>query len=243
LVQKIGLVSATYAPAGELIGLTLGAATGFTGFNIVNAFNARLQAILFSAASPSGSVFSECFDFHLGAAINTSPCPVLGKYTTGDNGNVYKIVNNRDNARSQNFIYDSLNRVQQAYSSGAHWGETFGPSATNPGVPPTTSGIDAWGNLTNRSGVTGKSQTEPLSTLAETNNRLSGVGYDPAGNMTSNGSSSYVYDDENRLIATAGTSYLYDGDGQRVEKCIEGTIPGMFAASATGTSSRRGLPL
>jgi len=56
---------------------------------------------------------------------------------------------------------------------------------------------------------------------AATNNRLSGFGYDAAGNMTSNGSASYVHDAENRLIATAGYSYLYDGDGQRVEKCTE----------------------
>ena len=108
-------------------------------------------------------------------------------------------------------------------------------------MPPSTSGIDAWGNLTARAGVTGKTNYEPLSVTAGTNNRLSGFGYDPAGNMTSNGSTSYVYDDENRLIATAGYSYLYDGDGQRVEKCTEGTAPGKSATSATGTLYWRGL--
>jgi hypothetical protein len=146
--------------------------------------------------------------------------------TTGDNGNIYQIVNNRDTTRNQNFIYDALNRIQQAYSSGSQWGETFGPTATAPGVAPTTPGIDSWGNLTNREGVTGKTNYEPLSVSAGTNNRLSGFGYDAAGNMTSNGSATYVYDDENRLIATAGDSYIYDGDGERVEKCTEGTTPG-----------------
>jgi RHS repeat-associated protein len=209
---------------------------------VSNAYNDRLQPILLSAGITGQSpIFSECFDFHLGVSVTgPSPCSFSAN-TTGDNGNVYQIVNNRDNTRSQNFIYDSLNRIQQAYSSGTQWGETFGPTATSPGVPPATSGIDPWGNLTNRSGVTGKSSYESLSASAGTNNQLSGFGYDPAGNMTSNGSASYVYDDENRLIATAGYSYLYDGDGQRVEKCTEGTTPGTCATSAIGTLYWRGL--
>ena len=53
--------------------------------------------------------------------------------------------------------------------------------------------------------------------------------------MTQNGSANYVYDDENRLIATGGMSYVYDGDGQRVEKCTQGTSPGKCASGATGT--------
>jgi RHS repeat-associated protein len=231
---------ATYAPPGELAGMTMGAASGFAGIAVSDAYNDRLQPILLSAASPSGTVFSECFDFHLGVAV-TGPAPCsFSANTTGDNGNVYQIVNNRDNTRNQNFNYDSLNRIQQAYSSGTQWGETFAPTATGPGVAPATSGIDPWGNLTNREGVTGKTNYEPLSVSAGTNNQLSSFGYDAAGNMTSNGSASYIYDDENRLIATAGYSYLYDGDGQRVEKCTEGTTPGTCATSATGTLYWRG---
>jgi RHS repeat-associated protein len=233
--------AAAYAPPGELAGMTLGIATGFAGITVSNAYDDRLQPILLSATSPSGTLFGECFDFHLGVAMNTSPCPSINKYTTGDNGNVYEIINTRDNTRNQNFIYDSLNRIQQAYSSGTQWGETFSPTATSPGVAPATAGIDAWGNLTNRSGVTGKTNSESsLSAPAGTNNQLSGFGYDYAGNMISNGSASYVYDDENRLIATAGDSYIYDGDGQRVEKCSEGTTPGTCATSATGTLYWRG---
>ena len=37
-----------------------------------------------------------------------------------------------------------------------------------------------------------------------------------------------------------GYSYLYDGDGQRVEKCTEGTTPGTCATGATGTLYWRG---
>jgi RHS repeat-associated protein len=225
--------AATYAPAGELVGATLGSATGFAGFTVSNSYNDRLQPILLSASSPSATVFSDSFDFHLGA---------------GDNGNIFKITNNRDSThgRDQNFMYDSLNRIQQAYSSGTgtySWGETFSPTATNPGIAPTTPGIDAWGNLMNRSGVTNRTYAELLDCPANANNQLTACtnAYDAAGNMTGYGTASYVYDAENRLIATAGYSYIYDGDGQRVEKCTEGTTPGTCASGATGTLYWRGL--
>ena len=61
---------------------------------------------------------------------------------------MFQIVNNRDNTRSQLFSYDWLNRLASGQSNGPEWGETFT--------------IDAWGNLTNRSGVSGKTYTEPL---------------------------------------------------------------------------------
>src|SRR5713101_2527309 len=78
------VTGATYAPPGELTGMTLGSATGFTGITVNNAYNDRLQPILLSAASPSGTVFSGCFDFHLGVAVNTAPCSFPAS-TTGDN--------------------------------------------------------------------------------------------------------------------------------------------------------------
>jgi hypothetical protein len=157
-------------------------------------------------------------------------------------------VNNRDSthARDQNFIYDSLNRIQQAYSSGSgslSWGETFSPTATSPGVAPSTPGIDAWGNLTNRSGVTGKTNTEPLSCPANANNQLTtcSQGYDAAGNMTSNSTTSYVYDAENRLVWTSGYRYIYDGNGERVEKCaVASATTACPTSGTTGTLYWRG---
>jgi RHS repeat-associated protein len=209
-------VSATYAPFGGLTSMSLGP----TPTLVTNVYNNRLQPLLLSAVAGSTTVMSLCYDFHSGVALSSAPCSFPG-YTSGNNGNVFQIVNNRDNTRTQNFTYDSLNRISQASSSGTNWGEAFT--------------IDPWGNLTNRAGVTGKSNTEPLNASATAQNRLTGYGYDAAGNMTSNGSASYVYDAENRLIATAGMSYIYDGDGKRVEKCTEGTTPGTCASGATGT--------
>jgi RHS repeat-associated protein len=222
------VASATYAPPGELVGATLGSVSGgFAGFTVSNAYNDRLQPILLSATTPSATVFSECFDFHLGIAVNTSPCS-FSAHTTGDNGNVYQFVNNRSSIRSESFNYDSLNRISNAQqTTGTQWGESYT--------------IDAWGNMTAIGSYNSKPH-ESLSTTALPSNQLSGYGYDAAGNMTSNGTASYTYDAENRLIATAGYSYIYDADGQRVEKCTEGSTPGACASSgATGTLYWRGL--
>ena len=198
------VTSATYAAPGELATATNGFVQGvFTGINTANVYNNRLQPVLLSATSPTATVLSLCYDFHLHVGINLPPC-VLSPSALGDNGNVYQIVNNRDGNRTQNFSYDNLNRISQAYTTGANWGETFT--------------IDAWGNLTNRGSVAGKTSFEPLAAPATTLNQLTGFGYDAAGNTTSNGSAAYGYDMENRLTGTAGVSYLYDGDGQRVKK-------------------------
>ncbi|HVZ18922.1 MAG TPA: hypothetical protein VG897_17530 [Terriglobales bacterium] len=71
-----------------------------------------------------------------------------------NNGNVQQIANMKNSDHTQNFTYDELNRIQQGYSSGTSWGETFT--------------IDPWGNLTNRGGVSGKTNCEPLNATSAT---------------------------------------------------------------------------
>ncbi len=201
------VTAATYAPSGELATATNGFVQGvFTGINTANVYNSRLQPVLLSATSPTATVLSLCYDFHSHVTINLPPC-VLSPSALGDNGNVYQIVNNRDGNRTQNFSYDNINRISQAYTTGSNWGETFT--------------IDPWGNLTNRGPVAGKTNYEPLNAPALTNNQLTGFGYDAAGNLTSNVAIGYNYDTENRLTKFIGGTtdiYVYDGDGQRVKK-------------------------
>jgi hypothetical protein len=92
---------------------------------------------------------------------------------TNDNGNVQSVTNCRNTSWTQNFVYDSLNRISQGYSSGTNWGEDFT--------------IDPWGNLTNRAVHSGKTNYEPLNAApANTHDQLPGFGYDIAGNMVSN---------------------------------------------------------
>lgn len=212
--------NAAYAPTGELTSLSLGA----TPITLTNAYNDHLQPILLSATNSqtSATLFSECFDFHLEVAI-TGPAPcAFAKSTLGDNGNVYQVVNNRDSTRTQSFSYDALNRITTGQSSGSQWGEAFT--------------IDAWGNLTNRTGISGKTYYEGLSTSAGTNNQLTSFGYDAAGNMTSNSPTSYVYDAENRLVWTSGYRYIYDGDGKRVETCaVAGATTACPTSGTSGT--------
>jgi RHS repeat-associated protein len=217
------VTGATYAPPGELQTLTYGGA-----INGALAYNNRLQPEQMfygtnTAPAPSGM---------------TTACPstvgnVMNKtynfsFGSGDNGNVQSITNCVTTSRSQSFTYDALNRIETGQSSGTQWGEMYT--------------IDAWGNLTNRGGISGKTNYEPLNAAPATPlNQLTGYGYDAAGNMTSNASTTYIYDDENRLVWTSQYLYVYDADGNRVEKCeatsVNTTCP---TSGTTGTIYWRG---
>jgi len=238
--------SATYTPNGSLASMINGYTSTFAGIVTSNIYNDRLQPILLSASVASSPIFSLCYDFHLGVAVNSAPCS-FNKYATGDNGNVFQILNNVDSTRSAAYIYDPLNRIAQAYTlntvSKNCWGETYSPTATAPGVVPSTPGIDAWGNLTNRSGVSGMTgcATEGLSASADNQNHLSILTYDAAGNVTNDGNGNQpTYDAENRIATDAGVTYYYDADGMRMEKS-SGTMywPGPYGTLAetdlTGT--------
>jgi RHS repeat-associated protein len=169
-------------------------------------------------SASAASIMQRLYDFHLGS---------------GDNGNVWVINNCKDINRTQNYFYDSLNRITQAYTTGnsplsTSWGETFT--------------IDAWGNLTNKGAVANKTNTEGLAAApASIKNQLNGFCNDAPGNLVLNAACPtgtftpiYSYDIENRLTsAAAGYSYVYDGDGQRVKKCSN-------AGCTTGTLYWRG---
>jgi RHS repeat-associated protein len=204
------LGSPEYAPNGSVANVVNGH-TSSTGIAISNIYNDRLQPILLSASVSSGPVFSLCYDFHLHQAISTGPCN-LSAYSTGDNGNVFQMLNNIDSTRSAVFQYDALNRLSQAGTVNTTSGNCWAESYT----------IDSWSNLTNRTGVSGYSgtcTTEPLSTTASTNNQLAIFSYDAAGNVTNDGNGNQpTYDAENRIITDQGVTYSYDADGFRMEK-------------------------
>jgi RHS repeat-associated protein len=178
-----------------LASATFANSTTFAGITETDTYNSRLQPIKRSASSPSATIFSLNYDFHLSA---------------GDNGSVYQIVNNRDSNRTQNFTYDALNRLSSAYTTSNLWGTNFV--------------VDAWGNLTNMNPMSGKVDSPNLQAApATTSNQLTGFGYDAAGNLTSNGSATYTYNAEGQLKATGNATYTYDGDGNRVKKMVGST--------------------
>jgi len=210
-----------YAPNGAEMRLKYGVATGFTGIitGIItgDTYNKRLQPIMLSAATTGSggqTVLFFSYDFHL---------------ANGDNGNVIQIVNNRDTTRTQNFAYDSLNRIASAQTTSNLWGTSYV--------------IDPWGNLVQKNGIAGKNQTENLTQTASTQNQFVGFCYDRAGNMLGTGgcpalpyNPTYVYDAENRLRSINSTLtpyYTYDGDGKRVVK----TYPTINRLYWTGTGS------
>jgi RHS repeat-associated protein len=230
-------MSAKYAPHGALASMTNG-----TGIVTSNIYSDRLQPVLLSAGvSGETPVLSLCYDFHLGVAVSNSSCS-FNAYTTGDNGNVFQVLNNVNSNFSAAYAYDPLNRISQA--------NTTNTTSSNPNCWGEVYTIDAWGNLTNRAaapGMAGSCSTEGLSATATTQNQLSGIGvtYDAAGNVTNDGNGNTpIYDAENRIVTDAGYTYSYDADGMRMEKASgsTGTMywpgPGgevLTEASLTGT--------
>jgi RHS repeat-associated protein len=126
--------------------------------------------------------------------------------TQMNNGNVYTVTNVKDDNRTQSFTYDALNRLLTAGDK-THWSNSYV--------------YDAWGNLYQKN--PGSPAGENMVKTADTNNRLSGMSYDAAGNVTNDGlGNTFVYDAENRIISVANsgvtTTYVYDAVGRRIKK-------------------------
>jgi uncharacterized repeat protein (TIGR03803 family) len=82
---------AMYAPNGSLASMTNGHTSTIAGIVTSNIYNSRLQPILLSATVGQNSLFSLCYDFHLGVAVNSTPCST--PYGGPDNdGTVFKIT-------------------------------------------------------------------------------------------------------------------------------------------------------
>ena len=197
------VTNALYYPAGGLASVQNDAA-------LISKFyyNMRLQPCRISVKS-TGNSPSQCSDTsNIGNILDFTYDYNLG---VANNGEVKQIANNIIQGRTQNFTYDSLNRIATAYTqatSGTYaWGLQFG--------------YDIWGNLLTSSVTQGSAPA--LSVAADNNNRILGFCYDAAGNLLAQSappcpSPTYTYDAENRLKTTAGVTYTYDGDGNRVQK-------------------------
>jgi RHS repeat-associated protein len=194
------VTAATYAPQGALAGFSNGSSVSGAV-----TYNSRLQPL--QLYFTTGTISSGTLTQLQQTACPTTAAAIMSRsynfgWGTNDNRNVISITNCRDTNRTQNFDYDNLNRIVDAYTSGPNWGEAFT--------------IDAWGNLTNKGPYLNKTWYEGLNAApATTQNQLSGYAYDAAGNMTLTG---YTYDAENRLATAGGVTYTYDGAGNRVQK-------------------------
>jgi RHS repeat-associated protein len=164
---------------------------------------------------------------------NQSSCTGALCNATDNNGNLMRqeiIIPNSDTF-SQSFLYDSLNRLEQANEAknggAVAWqqkyrydrfgsrtidqGSTFGT-----GIPEPAFGVDAKNRLTVPSGQIGS------------------LSYDAAGNLTSDTYTSNAvlrrYDAENRMTSETAPndqltgSYAYDGNGRRVVRNANGVV-------------------
>ena len=203
-----------YAPNRALSSLSIGPNTNAIAVQQQFYYNNRFQqAVMYAFDSTNKLIASYCYDFHMGGGGTVGDLNVECNFSVtspGDNGNLYQVVNNIASARTANYSYDALNRIQKAYTNGPSWGEAYV--------------IDAWGNLTNINPISGKTNHEPLAAPALPTNQLTGFTYDAAGNLINDGAgNTYTYDAENRLATAGGVTYSYDGDGNRVVKS-NGTI-------------------
>jgi RHS repeat-associated protein len=122
--------------------------------------------------------------------------------TGSNNGNIYTITNVKDTTRTQSFSYDALNRLITAGDQ-THWSNSYV--------------YDAWGNLYQKN--PGVLPGEGLSAVPDTNNHLSGLTYDAAGNVTNDGLGGvFFFDAENRIKTAGSVTYFYDAYGRRIQK-------------------------
>ncbi|MBA3632389.1 MAG: RHS repeat-associated core domain-containing protein [Acidobacteria bacterium] len=136
---------------------------------------------------------------------------------------------------TQNYTYDSLNRIKQAtetINGGQSWKQTFL--------------YDRYGNrnfdMANTTTLGSCSQTQCNPTIDTVNNRFTsgqGYTYDLSGNVKTDAEGrNFIYDAENKQKSVTNTSgtlgtYHYDGDGKRVKK-VSATETTIFIYDAFG---------
>lgn len=191
--------AASYAPQGSLTALTLGSASGFTGLQLNDSYNTRLQPTEIKAWSTAGVAMDLVYGF-------TDP-----NNNNYNNGNVIQISNSKDPNRSQIFTYDQVNRINTAKTS----------ATTGSNCWSYTYGYDAWANLLSSSPMSGYTCTQSnLSLGVNTKNQITNTGftYDASGNVLADGVTTYAWDAESQIKTAAGVNYTYDGDGNRLKK-------------------------
>ena len=155
-----------------------------------------------------------------GTVLGYAYCPFGGASCTTNNGNIQRHTITRPGgyAWTEDFGYDSLNRLTSASESGSgSWFQGYG--------------YDAWGNwwLEANSGLPGVMLDTPVtSSWFTSQNRITGWTYDGAGNVLGIGGMprNFTYDAENRQLSAtingATSNYSYDGDGRRVMSAVNG---------------------
>jgi RHS repeat-associated protein len=118
------------------------------------------------------------------------------------------------------YTYDSLNRLATFTESQIN---ASGTLVTN--VATQNFAYDRFGNRRVTSATGGVSSYNPTYDTTNNNNRIVGLGYDNAGNITYDPvtGGTMTFDAENRMVtASSGGTYVYDGEGKRVKRTVGG---------------------
>jgi hypothetical protein len=181
--------------------MSLGQSASFTGINIADSYNNRLQPQEFKAASTGGNAIDISYSY-------------IDQTTQKNAGHVNSITNNLNSSRSQTFTYDQVNRIASAGTSATTGSYCWGYQYS----------YDSWANLLSKAGWTPTysacTETVVPAISVDGNNHISNLGfiYDTAGNSTTDGRYNYAWDGESQLKTANNVNYLYDGDGRRVAK-------------------------
>jgi RHS repeat-associated protein len=199
---------AMYAPQGAVANVLHGFVSGgFGGITESYTYNNRLEVTGIQATSSAGT-----------------PLNLAYSYVSGNNGNISQQTNSVTSGRTQNYTYDTLNRLLTAQTVATSGGDCWGQSFGNNGPPPTLA-ADALANLFYASSIQCSSPAPQFTMNTSNNNQFTGtgIGYDVDGDMIADTAYSYTYDAENRISTASGMTngpycYTYDAFGVRSMK-------------------------
>lgn len=217
------LTSTTY-PSGRVVTLTPDANQDFS--SISSLYQTTTQPILSNITyMPFGDVDTASYgnglalnqDYDLDYRLTRQQAGTAYDRTTvyNDVNNITDITNNLDATKSQNFIYDDLDRLTDA--AGIYGTDQFGYDDDGNRVLETKNGTDV-------STYNYPATSNKLNDITGT--KANAYGYDLNGNTTSKNGMTFTYDNTNRMSqavnGTVTTNYKYDGKGQRVVKDVAG---------------------
>lgn len=200
------MVYYTYDDAGNL-----NEVSNITPFAVYSGFNALGQA----ASVTYGNNVSTAYQYYSTNnrlySITTNGSAGLQNiaYWYDNVGNIQNITDYLDSSRTQNFLYDELNRLTSAERPNLYPVET------------TSYTYDTIGNIINNSRLGDYTYWKQYySTKPHAVYSAGGYAYayDNNGNMTTRNGVSMTYDYDNRLTSMGSNAFVYDYSGERVKK-------------------------
>jgi RHS repeat-associated protein len=147
-------------------------------------------------------------------------------YGSGNDGRIRSRTDAVQPEHSASYTFDAIGRLTAVSGGDSSWGIAWT--------------LDQYGNRTTQTPTGLASSRLGSPSLTYTDNKVSGLGYDAAGNMTNDGvgGHNYTYDAENRLIQvdSGAIQYAYDYAGRRIKKTSSG-VSTYYFYGLTGLTS------